>query len=87
MNPLAVHTLTLPNPYFEGHNQVYVIESDPLTLIDTGIADRATFDELQQAFTANGLLLENVGRILLTHKHIDHTCEFPIGGQQMYLFF
>jgi glyoxylase-like metal-dependent hydrolase (beta-lactamase superfamily II) len=72
MNTLAVHTLTLPNSYFEGHNQVYVIESDPLTLIDTGIADRATFDALQQAFTANGLLLERVGRILLTHKHIDH---------------
>ena len=72
MSPFAVHTLTLPNPYFEGHNQVYVIESDPLTLIDTGVADQATFDALQGAFTTNGLRLEHVGRILLTHKHIDH---------------
>jgi len=72
MSTYAVHTLTLPNPYFEGHNQVYVIGSDPLTLIDTGIADQATFDELQTAFTANGLRLDDVGRILLTHKHIDH---------------
>ena len=72
MQPFPVHTLTLANPHFEGHNQVYVIESDPLTLIDTGIADQATFDDLQQAFSGHGFQLEQVGRIVLTHKHIDH---------------
>ena len=67
-----VHALRVSNPFFEGANTVYAIESDPLTLIDTGVATQIAYDRLVAQFAENGLRLEDVGRIILTHKHIDH---------------
>jgi hydroxyacylglutathione hydrolase len=72
MDELPVHTLQLPNPFVEGRNCVYVIPSDPLTLIDTGIATQRAFDSLVQGLAQLGFSLGDVGRIILTHKHIDH---------------
>ena len=34
MLPADVRILSIPNPFFEGRNQVYLIKSDPITLID-----------------------------------------------------
>lgn len=72
-NPMPpVHALRVSNPFFEGANTVYVIESDPLTLIDTGVATQIAYDRLVAQFEENGLRIADVGRIILTHKHIDH---------------
>lgn len=70
--PFPVTTLQIPNPFPEGRNGVYVIHSDPLTVIDTGVATERAQQELRQALKAHGLDIRQIGRIVLTHKHIDH---------------
>jgi hydroxyacylglutathione hydrolase len=72
MNEFPIHTLQVPNPFFEGRNCVYVIASDPVTLIDTGIATTRGFEALDLGLERLGLSLGSVGRVILTHKHIDH---------------
>lgn len=69
---LPVHPIRVSNPFFEGANTVYVIESNPLTIIDTGVATQIAFDRLVQGIQERGLQLDDIGRIILTHKHIDH---------------
>lgn len=64
--------LRIPNPFVEGRNCVYVIKSDPVTMIDTGVATRRAFDALQQGLQEHGLTLRDIKRVILTHKHIDH---------------
>ena len=72
MSELPIHTLEIPNPFFEGRNRVYIIPSDPLTLIDTGVATQRAFDAIVAGFDERGLAIGDVGLIVLTHKHIDH---------------
>jgi glyoxylase-like metal-dependent hydrolase (beta-lactamase superfamily II) len=68
----AVHRISIPNPFFEGRNSVYVIVSDPVTLIDTGIATDKAFQTLKSGLAAHGISISDVRRVILTHKHIDH---------------
>lgn len=70
--PFSVTTLRIPNPFLEGRNGVYVIHSDPLTLIDTGVATEKAERELRQSLQDNNIAIQDIGRIVLTHKHIDH---------------
>jgi len=70
--PYPVTVLRIPNPFFEGRNRVYVIHSDPVTVIDTGIATERAQSELRQALTDHDVSVADIGRIVLTHKHIDH---------------
>jgi glyoxylase-like metal-dependent hydrolase (beta-lactamase superfamily II) len=62
----------IPNPYFEGPTNVYLIEGRELVLIDTGIGTPATLAELEAALSRQGHALCNLRHIFLTHKHIDH---------------
>ncbi len=64
--------LRIPNPFFEGRNEVYVIRGNPLTVIDTGIATQVAFDRLVSKLDQHKIALGDIGRVILTHKHIDH---------------
>ncbi|MCH2210306.1 MAG: MBL fold metallo-hydrolase [Fuerstiella sp.] len=70
--PFRITTLQIPNPFFEGKNCVYVIHSDPLTVIDTGVATEKARTELRESLKAENIDVRDIGRIVLTHKHIDH---------------
>ncbi len=72
MTEPATITLRIPNPFSEGRNRVYVIPSDPVTLIDTGTATDRAFDALVSQLDEHGLSIRDIGRVILTHKHIDH---------------
>ncbi len=73
--PFPISVLRVPNPFFEGRNRVYVIHSDPVTVVDTGVATEKAHTELRQALQDAQIDTSRIGRIVLTHKHIDH-----IGG-------
>jgi glyoxylase-like metal-dependent hydrolase (beta-lactamase superfamily II) len=68
----TVHPIAIPNPFFEGRNQAYVIVADPITLIDTGVATSRAFVALEDGLKQHGLQIHDVRRVVLTHKHIDH---------------
>jgi len=67
-----IHQIVLPTPWDVGPVQVYLIEGDPLTLVDTGVRTEASRAALAAALEALGYGLEDVRRVLLTHYHGDH---------------
>lgn len=67
-----VHRIAVPNPFFEGRNSVYLIDTDPLTLIDSGVATGKAFQSLLAGLADHGCQIGDVRRVILTHKHIDH---------------
>ena len=67
-----IQRLSIPNPYFEGRNSVYLITTDPLTLIDTGVATDRSFQTLCDGLQQHDVDVQDIKRVILTHKHIDH---------------
>jgi glyoxylase-like metal-dependent hydrolase (beta-lactamase superfamily II) len=72
MNEANVVAVIVPNPFFEGGSVAYLIRSEPLTLIDTGLATDRAFEELTKGLEAQGVAISDIKQIVLTHKHIDH---------------
>jgi glyoxylase-like metal-dependent hydrolase (beta-lactamase superfamily II) len=68
----GIHRLAIPTPFAVGRVNVYLIEDDPLTLVDAGPNSGSSLDTLEREFVARGHRLEDVGLIVLTHQHIDH---------------
>ncbi|MDQ4025056.1 MAG: MBL fold metallo-hydrolase [Actinomycetota bacterium] len=70
--PLPVRTVTMPTPYAVGPVNAYLVEAQPLTLVDAGINTPEAQNALVLALTAAGYFVESVERILITHAHPDH---------------
>ncbi|MBN1527618.1 MAG: MBL fold metallo-hydrolase [Thermoleophilaceae bacterium] len=68
----GVHRLAIPTPFAVGRVNVYLIEDDPLTLVDAGPNSGTSFDVLQRGIADLGHSLEDIELVLLTHQHIDH---------------
>jgi glyoxylase-like metal-dependent hydrolase (beta-lactamase superfamily II) len=68
----GVHRLAIPTPFAVGRVNVYVIEDEPLTLVDAGPNSGTSFDELQRGIEGLGHALEDIELLVLTHQHIDH---------------
>jgi glyoxylase-like metal-dependent hydrolase (beta-lactamase superfamily II) len=68
----GVHRLAIPTPFLVGRVNCYLIEDEPLTLIDTGPNSGKSLDELIQALQARGHAIEDLERIVITHQHMDH---------------
>jgi glyoxylase-like metal-dependent hydrolase (beta-lactamase superfamily II) len=68
----GVHRLAIPTPFAVGRVNVYLIEDEPLTLVDAGPNSGTSFDELQRGIEGLGHALEDIGLVVLTHQHIDH---------------
>jgi glyoxylase-like metal-dependent hydrolase (beta-lactamase superfamily II) len=68
----GVHRLAIPTPFAVGRVNVYLIEDEPLTLVDAGPNSGTSFDELQRGIAGLGHALEDIELVILTHQHIDH---------------
>ena len=67
-----MHRLAIPTPFAVGRVNVYLIEDEPLTLVDAGPNSGTSFDELQRGIASLGHGLEDIELVILTHQHIDH---------------
>jgi glyoxylase-like metal-dependent hydrolase (beta-lactamase superfamily II) len=67
-----LHQIVLPTPWEIGPVQVYLVEDDPLTLVDTGVRRPESRAALEAALDALGYELRDVRRVVLTHYHTDH---------------
>ncbi len=56
-----------------GRVNCYLIDDDPLTLVDTGPNSGKALDELERSLAGHGRRVEDLERIVVTHQHIDHT--------------
>jgi glyoxylase-like metal-dependent hydrolase (beta-lactamase superfamily II) len=68
----TVHVLPIPTPFAVGRVNCYLVEDDPLTLVDTGPNSGTSLTELEAALAEHGHRIEDLERIVLTHQHIDH---------------
>jgi glyoxylase-like metal-dependent hydrolase (beta-lactamase superfamily II) len=68
----GIHCLPIPTPFQVGRVNAYLIEDDPLTLLDTGPNSGSSLDEVQRALAALGRRVEDLGLIVISHGHIDH---------------
>jgi glyoxylase-like metal-dependent hydrolase (beta-lactamase superfamily II) len=68
----GIHRLALPTPFLVGRINCYLIDDEPLTLVDTGPNSGKSLDELEQALAELGKRIEDLELIVLTHQHIDH---------------
>jgi glyoxylase-like metal-dependent hydrolase (beta-lactamase superfamily II) len=68
----GIHRLAIPTPFAVGRVNVYLIDDEPLTLVDAGPNSGTSFDELQRGIAAHGRSLEDIELVILTHQHIDH---------------
>ena len=55
-----------------GRVNCYLIEDDPLTLVDTGPNSGKALDELQRQLAERGHSIDDIGLVVLTHQHVDH---------------
>jgi glyoxylase-like metal-dependent hydrolase (beta-lactamase superfamily II) len=68
----GIHRLRIPTPFAVGRVNCYLLEDEPLTLIDTGPNSGKALDELQSQLAAHGHSIDDLGLVILTHQHIDH---------------
>jgi len=68
----GIHALAVPTPFAVGRVNCYLIEDEPLTLIDTGPNSGKSLDELERALATHERTIEELELIVLTHQHMDH---------------
>jgi glyoxylase-like metal-dependent hydrolase (beta-lactamase superfamily II) len=68
----GIHRIALPTPFLVGRVNCYLIEDEPLTLIDTGPNSGKSLDDLERALADRGRRIEDLERIVVTHQHMDH---------------
>ncbi|MDQ3573302.1 MAG: MBL fold metallo-hydrolase [Actinomycetota bacterium] len=68
----GIHRLQIPTPFAVGRVNCYLLEDDPLTLIDTGPNSGKALDDLEQGLAARGRSIEDLELVIITHQHIDH---------------
>lgn len=68
----GVHCLAIPTPFAVGRVNLYLLEGDPLTLVDAGPNSGRSLDELEGQLRGLGHAVEDIGLILVSHQHIDH---------------
>jgi glyoxylase-like metal-dependent hydrolase (beta-lactamase superfamily II) len=68
----GIRCLPIATPFAVGRVNLYLLEDDPLTLIDSGPNSGQALDELEQALGGHGHAIEDIGLLVLTHQHMDH---------------
>ncbi len=70
--PRGVHRIEIAVPYL-GTVNVWLLEGEPLTLVDSGPANAESLTALASGLDALGHSLEAIELVLLTHHHLDHS--------------
>jgi glyoxylase-like metal-dependent hydrolase (beta-lactamase superfamily II) len=68
----GIYRLPLSTPFLVGRVNCYLIEDEPLTLLDTGPNSGKALDQLELALAAHGHRIEDLELIVITHQHLDH---------------
>lgn len=72
MDQLHVHRITMPTPYAVGPVNAYLINAEPVTLVDAGINTPQAQNALLLGLEEAVVFPESIQRILITHAHPDH---------------
>jgi glyoxylase-like metal-dependent hydrolase (beta-lactamase superfamily II) len=69
---MSIHAIAVPTPFAVGRVNCYLVDDEPLTLVDAGPNSGTSLTALQGALEGLGHRVEDLGRIVITHQHIDH---------------
>lgn len=69
---MKIHRISVPTPFYVGPVNVYVIDEEPLTLIDVGPRHEGSLEALRSGVAALGHKLSDIKRIIISHAHADH---------------
>jgi glyoxylase-like metal-dependent hydrolase (beta-lactamase superfamily II) len=67
-----IYRIELPVPLPVKTVNAYLIDEEPLTLVDPGIKTKESYQVLEFSLRNRGCQIRDIRRILLTHGHIDH---------------
>jgi glyoxylase-like metal-dependent hydrolase (beta-lactamase superfamily II) len=68
----GIHCLPVGTPFAVGRVNCYLIEDEPLTLVDTGPNSGMSLDELTKMLNQRGHSIDDLELIVITHQHLDH---------------
>src|SRR3954453_4174428 len=68
----GIHPIVLPTPFAVGPVNTYLIEDEPLTLVDCGPNSGTNLVLLARLLRERGHELSDLGLVVVTHQHIDH---------------
>jgi glyoxylase-like metal-dependent hydrolase (beta-lactamase superfamily II) len=68
----GIHRLRVPTPFAVGRVNCYLIEGEPLTLVDAGPNSGKALDELEHQLGDLGHAVDDLDLVVVTHQHIDH---------------
>ena len=68
----GIHCIPLPTPFGIGPINTYLLDDDPLTLIDTGPNSGLALDALESELGKLGKKIEDLELIVVSHQHMDH---------------
>jgi glyoxylase-like metal-dependent hydrolase (beta-lactamase superfamily II) len=69
----GIHPLVLDTPFGIGPVNTYLIEDDPLTLVDCGPNTATGLARLELLLADRGHALTDLELVVVTHEHLDHT--------------
>ncbi|HWC77710.1 MAG TPA: MBL fold metallo-hydrolase, partial [Blastocatellia bacterium] len=69
---MKIHRIIVPTPFYVGPVNVYLIQEDPLTLIDAGPRSPDSLEALKTGLARLGHRLADIKRIIISHAHADH---------------
>lgn len=72
MTPSRISRISIPTPFRVGPVNAYLIEGDPLTLVDTGPNWSTSMAALEEGVRTLGYPLSSIDQVVLTHQHFDH---------------
>lgn len=68
----GIHCIPVPTPFLVGPVNLYLVDDDPLTLVDTGPNSGLALEALHSGLEALGRSVGEIERLLITHQHMDH---------------
>ncbi len=69
---MKIHKIVLPTPFYVGPVNVYLVEEEPLTLIDAGPRNDETIGALRAGLARLGRKMSEIKRVIISHAHADH---------------
>ncbi|MFY9264735.1 MAG: MBL fold metallo-hydrolase [Solirubrobacterales bacterium] len=67
-----IHMFEVPTPFAVGPVNSYLIDDDPLTIVDPGPNSGDAFGALESGLKSVKRRLADIEQIIITHQHIDH---------------
>src|SRR5436853_7897206 len=68
----AIHRLEVPTPFAVGAVNAYLVDDEPLTLVDCGPNSATALAALEGLLADHGRVIADIDLVVVTHQHMDH---------------